>query len=54
MEYCDIDLFADDATFHANGEKNLKLNLNYKPMAIILSLGQNITKCRNITIKLHP
>ena len=21
MEYCDIDLFADDATFHANGKK---------------------------------
>ena len=20
MEYCDIDLFADDATFHANGK----------------------------------
>ena len=21
MEYCDIDLFAGDATFHANGKK---------------------------------
>ena len=21
MEYCDIDLLADDATFHANGKK---------------------------------
>ena len=52
LEYCDIDLFADDATFHANGKKS-ELNLNNKPMAIILSLGQNITKCRYITIKLH-
>ena len=31
MEYCDIDLFADDATFHANG--NL-LYLNVIKMAI--------------------
>ena len=30
--------------FMLMGKRNLKLNLNYKPMAIILSLGQNITK----------
>ena len=53
MEYCDIDLFADDATFHANGKKKSEVEPKYKPMAIILSLGQNITKCRYITIKLH-
>ena len=53
MEYCDIDLFADDATFHAMGKRNLKLNINYKPMAIILNHSQNITKCKYITIKHH-
>ena len=35
------------------GKRNLKLNLNYKPMAIILNHGQNITKCKYITIKRH-
>ena len=49
MEYCDIDLFADDATFHANGKTKSEVEL----MAIILNHGQNITKCKYITIKRH-
>ena len=34
--------------FMLMGKRNLKLNLNYRPMAIILNLGQNIIKCRSI------
>ena len=41
MEYCDINLFADDAFFMLMGKQNLKLNPNYKTMTIILNLGQN-------------
>ena len=54
MEYCDIDLFADDATFHANGktksevEPKLQTDGNYSK-----SWAKHHKMQKYITIKRH-
>ena len=53
MEYCDIDLFDDDATFHANGKTKSEVEPKLQTDGEILNHGQNITKCKYITIKRH-
>ena len=41
MEDCDIDLFADDATFYANGKTKSEAEPKLQNDGIIQKLGQN-------------
>ena len=53
MEYCEIDLFSDDATHHVNGNTKSEIEPISKQMAIILELGLSRIRCKYTSTKLH-